>query len=31
MLKITPDTVIRKLPEQMAAFMARRYNAAAGG
>lgn|SRR5208283_1490223 len=29
-LKITPDTVIRKLPEQMAAFMARRYNAAAG-
>jgi len=34
-LKITPDTVIRKLPEQMAAFMARRYNstaaASAGG
>ena len=29
-LKITPDTVIRKLPEQMAAFMARRYNGAAG-
>jgi hypothetical protein len=29
-LKITPDTVIRKLPEQMAAFMARRYTAAAG-
>ncbi len=29
-LKITPDTVIRKLPEQMAAMMARRYNAAAG-
>jgi hypothetical protein len=28
-LKITPDTVIRKLPEQMAAFMARRYTAAA--
>ena len=30
-LKITPDTVIRKLPEQMAAFLARRYNAAAAG
>ena len=30
-LKITPDTVIRKLPEQMAAMMARRYNAAAAG
>jgi len=29
-LKITPDTVIRKLPEQLAAFLARRYNAAAG-
>jgi hypothetical protein len=29
-LKITPDTVIRKLPEQMAAFMARRYNGTAG-
>jgi hypothetical protein len=29
-LKITPDTVVRKLPEQMAAFMARRYTAAAG-
>ncbi|HEY1220404.1 MAG: hypothetical protein ABSE42_16845 [Bryobacteraceae bacterium] len=29
-LKITSDTVIRKLPEQMAAMMARRYNAAAG-
>jgi hypothetical protein len=29
-LKITPDTVIRKLPEQMAAFMARRYNATMG-
>jgi len=25
-LKITADTVIRKLPEQMAAFLARRYN-----
>ena len=30
-LKITPDTVIRKLPEQMAAFMARRYNGGAAG
>ena len=30
-LKITPDTVIRKLPEQMAAMMARRYNALAAG
>jgi len=30
-LKITADTVIRKLPEQMATFLARRYNAAAGG
>jgi hypothetical protein len=30
-LKITADTVIRKLPEQMAAMMARRYNAAAAG
>jgi hypothetical protein len=30
-LKITPDTVIRKLPEQMATMMARRYNAAAAG
>ena len=28
-LKITPDTVIRKLPEQMAAMMARRYNSTA--
>jgi len=30
-LKVTSDTVIRKLPEQMAAFLARRYNAAAAG
>jgi len=30
-LKITPDTVIRKLPEQMATFMARRYNAPPAG
>ena len=32
-LKITPDTVIRNLPEQMATMLARRYNAAdrAGG
>jgi hypothetical protein len=30
-LKITPDTLIRKLPEQMAAMMARRYNTAASG
>ncbi|MFY9724491.1 MAG: DUF5666 domain-containing protein [Bryobacteraceae bacterium] len=32
-LKITPDTVIRRLPEQMAMMLARRYNAAerAGG
>ena len=28
-LKIAPDTVIRKLPEQMAAFLARRYNSSA--
>ena len=30
-LKITPDTVIRRLPEQMATMMARRYNADAAG
>ncbi len=30
-LKITPDTVIRKLPEQMATMLARRYNASVAG
>jgi hypothetical protein len=29
-LKITPDTMIRKLPEQMAAMLARRYNSTVG-
>ena len=30
-LKITADTMIRRLPEQMAAFLARRYNTTAAG
>lgn len=29
-LKITPDTAIRKLPEQMATMLARRYNSTVG-